>query len=289
VLVCGNYLPLAMIPASSPHYHMADLGLVAHVWPDQCTDVDEDALFLSAPEGMHFGHWLVDFLPRLRGWKRPMKIAIPDTLPAKHRDTLACFGVEKGDLVECSFGGRYRFRSLTVVVTGDHQSPQPANPRFVYQGLSDPRPLGTGTRRLFVNRGIGTRQIANRDAFDPVLKSHCITEVDLAKISIADQRTLLGETELVIGVYGSDLYCMFMLPAGAEVVELVSETIDHPVFARYAAILGMRHHLIQARSAKKTGRRVYKKDHDLDVDCEELSRRLDEIAARRAKSRKRGT
>jgi len=275
VLDGGNYLPIGMMFGSCLHLHFPDIARVAHPWPAACVDVDADALFLSAPAGMHFGHWLVDFLPRLRAWRRPMKIAVPAALPAKHRDTLAAFGVTPGDLVECAPDKRYRFRSLTVVVTGNHKEPQPANVRFVQQGLAGPS--AQKERRIFVHRADGTRGVANRAEFNALLAAYGFETVDLATKSIAEQRKMMAETGLVLGAHGSDLFCMYMTPPATDVVELVWDGIDDPVFAQSAAILGMRHHLVRCPGASSTALKVYKKDRDIVVDCNQLGERLNAI------------
>jgi len=271
----ANYLPLGLIFGNTPHFYFPEIERVAHRWAPACVDVDADALFLSSPAGMHFGHWLVDFLPRLRAWKRPMKIAIPAKLPAKHRDTLACFGIEAGDLVECERDKHYRFRALTVVVTGNHKEPQPESLRFVAKGLA--APPAQKERRIFVHRAAGTRMIANQAEFSALLTAYGFEEIDLATQSIADQRKMMSETGLVMGAHGSDLFCMYMTPPETDVVELVWDGIEDVIFARTAAILGMRHHLVRCPEAASTALKVYKKDRDIVVDCKHLGERLNTI------------
>ena len=112
-----------------PHVLSQPAGAVLHTWPPEAAVYDEPTLFLSVPPKYQFGHWIMDFLPRLRAHqslasRTPVKIAVPSSLPSRHRELLARFEIEDTEIVELELGRRYRFKSLWVVQQGHRYNPQ---------------------------------------------------------------------------------------------------------------------------------------------------------------------
>ena len=281
VLSDSGYSPLsAKFMQFFPQVAVDQLSLVAHPWPEDVVELDCEALFLSTPERFHFGHFIVDFLPRLRVLSnrgRGTKVAIPTETPAKFRDLLALFGLRGERLVECDLGRRYRFRSLVVAMPGNGLRPNPGNVRFIRE-VSRPAPSeAVATGRFFVERNVGSRQIANRAEVDAVLAEYGIQHVDLSRLSISAQRELLGCAKLVVGVFGSDLLSAYFLPDDAHMIEIIWATSEDPVIGPSCAFSGIRHRFLVSSKAPTTRFRQYKKDSDVLVDCNELRRMLAEI------------
>ena len=282
VLDGANYIAVHVAFAFMPHAYYEALNLVAHVWSDQVRYIDEDVLFLSTPERHHYGHWITDFLSRLRAWKEfdnsPRKLAISSQLPRKHRDLLACFGVSSDDLIECDPGQRYRFRSLRVVKITDAAAPNPRNVRFLYDAFGPPasaRPRDGKEKRFFLVRDMGTRMIENREEVDEVFQELGITTVNPAKLSYAEQKEILADASLVIAAFGTELYCIYNMRPGSAVIELIWD-IDHAtVYGPISYLLGMRHHLILCETSDRPARTGRNRvDQDLIVDCATLRRHL---------------
>jgi len=278
VLVGANYLPPYCVYAFMPHVYYRALGLMAHVWPPETTYIDEDAFFLSTPERHHYGHWITDFLTRLRAWRaadRPRKLVISSQLPRKHRDLLACFGVTPHHLLECNLGQRYKFRSLQVAQTSDASAPNPQNARFLRERFAPPldAPKRDG-RRLFLTRDAGTRMIGNMDEVQPIFDAFGITTVNPAKLSYDEQKSLFADTSLVIAGFGTELYCAYNMRSGSSVIELIWDTSHATVYGPLCHMLGMRHHLMlcaQSNQPPQTGRQ---QDRDLMIDCADLRRHI---------------
>ncbi|MEQ9565168.1 MAG: hypothetical protein RLN85_05030, partial [Pseudomonadales bacterium] len=87
-----------------PHAYAPSLNAVAYHRPKSEVHVREEAVFLSGPPDGHFGHWLVDFLPRLRAREHTscMKVVIPSYLWGKHAECLRDFGVRESDIIVCA-------------------------------------------------------------------------------------------------------------------------------------------------------------------------------------------
>lgn len=282
VLAGASYEPIEVAHSFMPHIYYPDLSAVGHIWPDEAVDVDADALFLGCPESYHFGHWLVDFLPRLRAWRQPLKLAVPTTLPAKHREALAAFGVTADDLVECDVGRRHRFRTLTVVSCGHYYRPTPSRLRFVQEHLAGERTLWSANvqgRRVFLTRGNGTRMVANTEDFQSVLTEFGFEIIDVSTLTLAQQNDLFAQTRTVMGVFGTDLLAVYHMRPGTDLVELIWDPREDPVVPRTCAILGLRHHFVVCAVADKAQKRLRKIDRDVTVDCQDLRARLAALTA----------
>lgn len=281
VLHGANYAPLDCAYPFLPHCIYVNTGELLHVWSAEAITIEDDALFMNCPESFHFGHWLVDFLPRLMAWRLPghetQKLAIPANLPTKHREALAYFGVKPTDLIECAFAQRHRFRSLTVVSNGLYLNPNPKRITFVGNALAcapGPLPAGQPGRRLFLTRAVGTRSVANAEAFQALLDEFGIETVDLAALTLAQQNNIFRDTEMVMGVFGSDLLAAYQLRPGTALIELIWNIKDDPIIIRTCAILGLRHHFEVAQVAPQAQKKRRKMDVDIVVNVDTLRQRL---------------
>jgi len=257
--------------------------------------VDRDVLLLTGLQRHHFGHWLIDHLPRLRYWARARggrpEILISENLPAAHRQTLARFNVQSADLFEMRRGQEYRFRSVTVMHTADGHRPAPPTLRFLYSALATrqtPRPSeGTG-KRYFLERSqtINGRNVANLNEFQAVLDEFYFETVRRPELSIEEQNEKFSEAEIILTVFGSDMYTLLQVPPRTDVIVLTPRNLDdiligiEPVPARYCAVLGMRIHSIICELIQRPFQPPY--NSDVVVDCAALRETLAGITARRA-------
>jgi capsular polysaccharide biosynthesis protein len=131
--------------------------------------------------------------------------------------------------------------------------------------------------RVFVERSVASRKIENREEFDRFLAAHDFQVIDLAKMSIAEQRTTLATAETIMGVFGTDLICAYFAPAGANVIELIWDPAEDPVIGASCYLMGIKHQFVVCDEA--LGQRRWKKDRDIRVNCDLLRRRLADIAA----------
>lgn len=265
-----------------PFFHLySDLARsVAHYWPRRAVDVDEDALFLPAPFKMHHGHWIVDGLPRLKaleGWPG-LKVAIPIALPARQRELLRLFGVEQEQLIQCELGVRYRFRNLLVAEYDTSEHPSPGKVKFVADALRKPRGAEPRPRRVFVTRGVNTRRAVNHDEMNDILAAFGFVSVNLATMSIAEQRDCFSAADVVIATYGSDLLVAYFMQPGARFIELNWEAGHNGPIAPACAFLGIGYHLFLSKPVAAPDK-VLKKDTNFVVDCAAFRGLLERVAA----------
>jgi capsular polysaccharide biosynthesis protein len=287
VLDGSGYQRLRTPMATLPHFYLEGADRVIHPYPDRQVSLDAEVLLLSAPTHPNFGHWTIDFLPRLRALdfvKVPnLKIAVPENLGTKRLDTLARFGIGEDRLLRCRNDTRYRFRTLHVPLPGPSMpDPNPSNVDFV-RARHDPRspdgPPRTGPKRVYLSRAsIGTRQIANKAELDALLVREGFVSADMANLSIAEQRQFLGNAEILLGAPGTNMLALYLAPAGCTVIAMMLNADSDPPIAQTAAFLGMHHQYLLCSPAELRGLAYHAKDADMVVDCVELKRRLRELA-----------
>jgi capsular polysaccharide biosynthesis protein len=226
------------------------------------------------------GHWIVDFLPRLRALKEHpyLKVATVTELPPKNRDLLALFGIDHDRIINCDLGRRYRFRSLAVVQTGDPVHPDPNNICFVTDFLRTQGRPASAPLRLFLERDLKNRSITNRDDLSAELERRGFRRLSLSTMSIAEQRTALSAAEIVIATYGSDLQAFYMMSEGANLVELNWDPVAMDAgVAAMCSMVGVKYHVIRCEAAEAAEYRAYKKDRDFAVDMDALCQLLDRL------------
>lgn len=276
----SGHIPPAAGTGWFPRVHDTFMNRVFHIWPSTVTAIDEDVLFLSCSQGMHMGHWMCDFLPRLRALTgRPdLKVAIPTELPPRQRELLAYFGVDDSRIINCDLGKRYSFRSLTVLQPGSANHPEPNNVCFVTEALRVQPMPAVRTGRIFLDRAVKTRNVINRAVFDAELVRYGFRTMTLADMSFAEQRAVFSAAEVVMTTYGSDLLAVYMMNEGAHLIELNwdPKMMDSKL-APMCSMVGVRHHLMYCPPGENTERRILKKDHDFSVDIAGLRHLLSGI------------
>lgn len=277
VISDSSYMRLeTAINAFFPHIFVREIGIVAHPWTDQIIEMDCDALFLSAPERFHYGHWLIDFLPRLRAIEgTDTKVMITTDLPQKHSDLLTAMGVGPNRRVICELGKRYRFRNLIVARPGSYLLPNPNTIDFLRQRLGRRAAAASAPRqRYFFERGAGTRLPANREEVNATLREFGFRHIDLSTLPLAEEHHLLAEADIIVAAYGTELLAAFGVPAGADVIELIWDTKEDIATAPICHFLGIHHEFLVCAKAPQTVKKNYSKDCDMIVDCGELRQRI---------------
>ena len=291
--------PDGIVLADSGHTELGEMGKqyfpcimdrdqkkVIYLWPESMETIDEDVLFLAGTENMMIGHWIIDVVPRLRFLEHPAfnhyRIAIPAQLGKKHLEALAMCGVDMDKLIRCEDGVRLRFRSMLVVEDPPHQSPTPGRDAFLLPHLRPPFDPGAKSLRIFVERTMPSRRIANDAALNGVLEKFGFERIDLAKTSLAEQRTRLGAAEIAICVYGSDSLARLFLQTGADLIELTYNGLDSGAGGA-CAMTGINYHGLNCQTVD-AGERILRKDCDFEVDIEVLTRLLEECVQRQRSS-----
>lgn len=278
VLADTGYMPLETATRSFGTFRVQACNALAHYSPADEQYFDGDVLFLSAPDNSA-GHWMVDFLPRLKGLERlagrEVKLAVPANMPARYFEMLAAFGISSPQLLVCAPGVRHRFRMCHVYKPGRSEPPNPIHVRFVRAGLTRAGvPKARPGKKVFLSRtSVRTRGIANRAECAAFLAREGFIVADPADLSLAEQKALLSDAGIILGPFGSNLFGMYLAPEEAVVVTLINAAIEDPIFAHTAAILGQKHQFVRcATPPEEAAKRP--KDRDIVVDCEALARQL---------------
>ncbi len=268
-----------------PHRFSGDASRCFHLWPEQVSEIDADAVFLSAPVNFAVGHWLCDILPRLRARNAAglahVKVAVPAGLPRKHHDLLALCGVPEEDVIACELGSRYRFRNLVVAVVGATTvAPAPGNVTFLASHLRAPNARVTAGSRIFLVRSEKTRKVINQAELDMRLRALGFDFMNLANTPIAEQRRRLAGAETVVAVYGSDLLSCLFMPEGSRFIALdyraevdaFTGALDSAAAGIHSILLGIRFRVLDCSGSEQSGETAQKKDRDFTVDCDALER-----------------
>ncbi|TAK98793.1 MAG: glycosyltransferase family 61 protein [Rhodospirillaceae bacterium] len=266
-----------------PHAYFQPANLVVHHAPAEEIFVDAEVMLLSSPADGNFGHWLIDFLPRLLARDeisgREIKIAVPESLRPKQLATLALCGVDTKDFLLCSASAQYRFRTLHVYQAGHAMPPHPRHVAFLrsrFWGARQDKPRRG--KRLYLSRtSVGTRMVANREEFDRFLREEGIQSVELADLSIDAQREQLADAEVLIGGMGTNLLALYFAPPGCTVIGIIDDPALDTLIAHTCAMLGMSCQYLVSTPAGTSSKAMHARDLDFVVDCGELQRRLREL------------
>ena len=284
-----------------PHVANKANSKVLRVAPKVTKAIDADALFLSAPERYHFGHWVFDFLPRLQGLrekeKSRLKIFTVEGLPQHLRDTLALFGVYGDDLIEGKIGEAYRFKSLVVYCGHEEGKENPSMIKFIHNALSltqtrkaDP----DQSRRFFLQRtGARGRNIINVDEFNNLLAEFEFETVRRPEIAIRDQNTKFGSAEIIISAFGTDMVTAYQLKPGTDVIVLCHDRAEvqsscdlenqlvsaHKHLDQICATIGIHLHKFYCEPIQIN--RGYSHLQDMIINCDALRRLIKEVVDKR--------
>lgn len=274
VLGDSGYMDVTAKLAARPHF--CAHGGVAYYEPPQTVDIPE-AIFISAPTSVNVGHWFIDFLPRTlaRRFAPDVPLVVPSGLAERQLETLSACGVPDRLILPCDSGTKITFGKLHVYRPGRSLPPNPEHVRFVRGAISRHAAAPTPRKRVFLNRiSVGTRLIENRLEFESFLESENFISVDPADLSLAEQQSLFGDCETLLGVFGSNMLALYLAPAGANVIVLTHDPGQDPCLAPTAAILGMRHQDFLCETASDPGLRRHQKDTNIRVDCARLGDRI---------------
>lgn len=278
---CYQRATISMAPYS--HFYAPYFGQILHFMPKIEEFVPGNTVRLSAPHMLHFGHWLVDFLPRLRVLDfmsdTSARIAVPIDIPRKFREMLALWGLTDERLFYCRRDTRYRFETLHMLRPGLALPPNPTHVSYVRERLYAPEPTAREGRgsRIFASRGEGhSRTIENWNELQALLDEEGFVEVDFQALSIEDQRMVMADAEILLGVFGSNMFALYFAPSSCTVITIMPNGLSDPSIAHSCAVLGMPHQYL-ASPATNVGVRKQLKDTRLTIDVGTLRARVREL------------
>lgn len=205
------------------------------------------AAIIHGPGFDVFGHWLIDFLPRLYVLRRAglnieaLTFILPSATPSYAREFLRLIGIPDGNLVfydqkteaiqaeeilvPTVLRLKNRFHPLIVAATRFWLD------RFRQNAGIQEEPLGH--RRIFVSRGNhpSHRRLASRQKFEAIAQSAGYEIIHPQTLSLPDQVRLFASAGRIVGEYGSALHSAIFAPEHTFVGALRG-TSHHPGFAQ---------------------------------------------------------
>jgi hypothetical protein len=252
--------------------------------------ISDDVFFLSAPyrDGSnhpHFGHWMIDFLPRLLAFElpesnKPWKIGVPDDISPKQIESITMMGFDEAQILKLRRDTRYLCRKLHVLKLGETMPPNPEFVHFLRSRLFTTSKEPRRGKYIYLERGeVITRLIANTAEFDALLDTYGFMRVDVAKLTMAEQQELLGDAEVLLGSFGSALLSVYFAPPGSVLIDIIGEHRADPTLPHTCYLIGVEHQFLTCKGAPPDQAKWWHvKEPDLLVDCAELERRLAALA-----------
>ncbi len=281
----SGYLPPDVATHAFLTFYINKLDCMIHYAPAEEVFVDEDVLFLSTPDN-NVGHWMIDFLPRLKGLDYvpggKAKVVVPLGMHGRYMEMLKAFGFGESDMVICDPRKRYRFRMCHFYRPGQATPPNPTHVQFVRDGFVGDRHLKIqpGKRVFLARTQVGTRLVANHEEFAAFLEAENIVSAELADLTLEQQHELLNDAEIILGTFGSNLFGMYLAPPGCTILALMNDLTEDVCVAPTAHMLGMQHEIFLCDRAPEAGVKRYKRDTNVTIDCAALRERLAEIPGR---------
>jgi capsular polysaccharide biosynthesis protein len=188
-----------------------------------------------------YGHWLVDFLPRL--WVlaasghdlSALHFIVPPDITPVGRDMLALAGIDPAQLITYRYWREVLQADTLLMPTGlrthNRMSPLFAEATRFWLARLPASPPRAPVAKLFVSRAGagGARILVNRDRIEAMAQDAGFTLVHPETLTLRDQVSLLSGAEIICGEYGSALHGAVYAGAGTITCGLRGN-LRHPSF-----------------------------------------------------------
>ena len=205
--------------------------------------VEEPVVLLTGMGHQMYGHWLVDFLPKLFLLDRAghditrLRYLLPADTPDFARVWLGLLGIGEDRLVvydrtrDCVVCRRLLVPTALRFVSRASPLMREARRFLLERALPRPRwRLGRrseprGTRKILISRSDNAdtrnrRTLAERAAFEEGAVARGFERVRPERLSVPEQIALFRSAGTILGEYGSGLHGSLFAPAGTNVVSL---------------------------------------------------------------------
>jgi capsular polysaccharide biosynthesis protein len=202
--------------------------------------IDGTVALLCGPGHETYGHWLVDFLPRLWVLNQAghdlatLRYLVPADLRAFGLELLRLCGIRDDQLVLYRHWQELPRAEHLLLPTGlrlgDRLAPcLPAATAFWVARLkrTTPLPRPPAARALYLRRAGGSRTLRNRDQIEAMAEDAGFTMVQPETRSVPEQIALFTRARIIAGEYGSALHNAIFAAPGATICALRG-TARHP-------------------------------------------------------------
>ena len=203
-------------------------------------EIGGDAVALIGPAHETYGHWLVDFLPRL--WVlhqaghdlAALRFIVPVDMAPFGFALLRLCGVDDRQLILYDHWRELllaeRLLLPTTLRLGDRLAPCFGEATRFWMRRAGHEPTATaqaGGGALYLSRAGGQRNLVNRKEIEAIAAAHGFAILQPEKLPLNEQITLFASAEVIAGEYGSALHNAIFAGAGAAVCALRG-TARHP-------------------------------------------------------------
>ena len=232
VLHNGHFLTSLL--TNFPEQHCLDMirNIPEQVRSQAPRQLKGQAVLLTGPGFTTWGHWLVDFLPRLfllgrAGWDiTRIKWIIIKQTPHFARELLHLLGLPDDCLIEYDPG-------TEMLEVGDLIIPTNLSAGALMHPLFNEAVAWLKRRmnsvliasavrpsRVFISRSSAAfqRMLSNRDVIETIARAAGYTVIDPALQPVTDQLALFYGATRIVGEYGSGLHTSIFAPAGSMVI-----------------------------------------------------------------------
>ncbi len=209
---------------------------------ERMTDIDQEVVLLCGPAYQMYGHWLIDFLPRLHILTHlgldlgRLTYLLPHNIMAFSRKWLSLLGIADAQIrtydavtETCRIA---RALIPTAFRGNGRASPLMAAAATAFKTTIIGTPTVTPTRHLLISRrqwGNGSRSMTNADIVEQRMQAAGFEIVCPEELAIDDQIQLFAQARIIVGEYGSGLHNSIFCAGGSFVVNFRG-TEGHPGF-----------------------------------------------------------
>jgi capsular polysaccharide biosynthesis protein len=228
-----------------PEPHVSNIANIVHGRQGslKTREIDGQAVLLTGPGSTVFGHWLVDFLPRLfvldiSGYDiRKLNYILPDKTPPWALSLIYECGISASQIVFHKAQEELLLVADLIIPTNVRQRSR-ANPLFrdAANFLADlidkisplpPSPINSG--KIFISRrgADNSRVLVNRDEIESEAERAGFSIVRPETLTFPQQISLFRQADVLCGEYGSGLHGVIFSRPGT-VVCAIRGSSQHP-------------------------------------------------------------
>lgn len=258
--------------------------------------IEGTALSLLGSTARFYGHWLLDYLVRLRAFEHvpeaaSAQILVEDDMPASHYQALQLLlgpdamvrRVAPGQGVQAE---RLLFSGPDVYFPHATRVGAPTLPSVAPSSVGGmaylrervlaalPEMCQRRGSRLLIRRRSNTRRVCNEDALsDMLVREWGFEELHPETLGFADQVQRFRAAEVIVGAQGSAMSnCVFCAPGSLVVSMCSSIAANFPSWAHALEQLGVRHCFVVGEAQE--GTHVLPIQRDLHIDPDALRHAL---------------
>lgn len=208
----------------------------------QVLRIDEEVVLLCGPAYQMYGHWLVDFLPRLfclvkAGYSLPsLRYLLPADIAIFAKQWLEALGISERQIIfydkitqQCAIS-----RAIIPTNLRGHSLSNPLlGEAFRYfKSVIQKTVSPLADRKIFISRrrwGNMTRQLINTTEIEEFFAENGFEIIYPEDLSIRDQVEMFSASGVIAGEYGTGLHGSVFAPASAKIIALRGNHA-HPSF-----------------------------------------------------------